>query len=100
VAEIRGDCEENTGKLILEAFAHRDPLSCPAVLVANHGPFAWGKTVGEAVHHAAVLEHIVRLAGETLRLRPSSRPLQQALLDKHFFRKHGPRASYGQTARQ
>jgi len=95
-AEIRGDYEENTGDVIAETFAKRDPLSCPAVLVANHGPFAWGKTVGEAVHNAVVFEHVVRLASETLRISASVKPMQTVLLDKHFFRKHGSGAYYGQ----
>ena len=94
--EIKSDYEANTGKVIVEAFAGRDPLLCPGVLVASHGPFAWGKTVAEAVHHAAVLEHLVRLAGETMRVFPSTKPMPRVLLDKHFFRKHGPGAYYGQ----
>ncbi len=94
--EIETDYEANTGEVIVETFAGRDPLSCPAVLVASHGPFAWGESVEDAVHHAAVLEHLVKLAGETLRLSPSTRSMQQVLLDKHFFRKHGPGAYYGQ----
>ena len=95
-AEIRRDYEANTGDVIVETFAKRDPLSCPAVLVANHGPFAWGKTVGDAVHNAVVCEHVMRLAAETLRILPSARPMQPVLLDKHFFRKHGSGAYYGQ----
>lgn len=94
--EIQDDYETNTGKVIVETFAGRDPLSCPAVLVANHGPFAWGKSVADAVHNAAVLEHIIKLAGETLRLFPRSKTMQRELLNKHFFRKHGPGAYYGQ----
>lgn len=94
--EIQSDYEANTGEVIIEAFAGRDPLSCPAVLVASHGPFTWGRSVAEAVHHAAVLEHLVKLAGETQRLFPSVRPMQSVLLEKHFFRKHGPAAYYGQ----
>ena len=66
------------------------------MLVAIHGPFAWGETVDEAVHNAVVLEHVVRLASETLRLAPGAKPMQQVLLDKHFLRKHGPGAYYGQ----
>jgi L-ribulose-5-phosphate 4-epimerase len=94
--EIESDYETNTGQVIVESFGRRDPLSCPAVLVASHGPFTWGKSAAEAVHHAVVLEHLVRLAGETLRVFPSAKPMQQVLLDKHFFRKHGPGAYYGQ----
>jgi L-ribulose-5-phosphate 4-epimerase len=94
--EIQADYEEKTGEVIVETFSGRDPLSCPAVLVASHGPFAWGETVPKAVHNAVVLEHVVRLAGETLRLHSASRSMQRALLNKHFFRKHGPDAYYGQ----
>ena len=95
--EINSDYETNTGHVIVQTFAKRDPLACPAVLVASHGPFAWGKAVADAVENAVVLEHLVQLAGQTLRLFPSTKPMQQVLLDKHFFRKHGPNASYGQT---
>jgi L-ribulose-5-phosphate 4-epimerase len=94
--EIAEDYELNTGKVIIETFAGRDPLSCPAVLVASHGPFAWGKNVSEAVHNAVVLEHVIKLAGETLRLFSTSKSMQPVLLNKHFFRKHGPGAYYGQ----
>jgi L-ribulose-5-phosphate 4-epimerase len=94
--EIEGDYETNTGHVIVETFKGRDALDCPGVLVANHAPFAWGKTVAQAVHNAVVLEHLVLLAGETLRFFPSTKPMQQVLLDKHFYRKHGPGASYGQ----
>jgi L-ribulose-5-phosphate 4-epimerase len=94
--EIEADYEAETGNVIIETFAGRDPLSCPAVLVASHGPFAWGKSVPEAVHNAIVFEHVVSLASETLRIFPSVQPMQQVLLDKHFFRKHGPGAYYGQ----
>lgn len=95
--EIQNDYEANTGTVIVEAFTGRDPLSCPGVLVASHGPFAWGRTVTQAVENAVVLEHLVRLAGETLRVSPSTGPMPQVLLEKHFFRKHGPRAYYGQA---
>ena len=94
--EIEVDYEAETGNVIIETFGGRDPLSCPAALVASHGPFAWGKSVPEAVHNAIVFEHVVRLAIETLRLFPSIEPMQQVLLNKHFFRKHGPGAYYGQ----
>ena len=69
----------------------------PAVLVASHGPFAWGKDVADAVHNAVVLEFVARLASETLRINPNLKPMQPALLDKHFLRKHGPNAYYGQA---
>jgi L-ribulose-5-phosphate 4-epimerase len=95
--EIQKDYEANTGLVIVETFAGRDPLNCPAVLVASHGPFAWGASVADAVHNAIVLEHVVRLAGETLRVSASTGPMQQVLLNKHFFRKHGEDAYYGQA---
>jgi L-ribulose-5-phosphate 4-epimerase len=95
--EIKMDYEANTGRVIVETFKGRNPLDCPAVLVASHGPFAWGRTVEEAVHNAAVLEHVARLAAETRRLFPHARPMPRALLDKHFLRKHGAGAYYGQT---
>ena len=95
--EIEGDYEANTGHLIVERFAGLEPLSHPAVLVASHGPFAWGKSVEDAVQHAAIVEHLARLASETLRLDPAVQPMQRALLDRHFLRKHGPNAYYGQV---
>jgi L-ribulose-5-phosphate 4-epimerase len=98
-AEIQGDYEANTGRVIVERFRKLDPLQHPAVLVASHGPFAWGRDVADAVHNAVVLEFLARLASETLRLRPRLRPVQPALLDTHFFRKHGPKAHYGQRPR-
>jgi L-ribulose-5-phosphate 4-epimerase len=94
--EIEADYEANTGQVIVETFKNLDPLQHPAVLVASHGPFAWGKDVESAVHNAAVLEFVARLAGETLRLNPQIEPMQSALLDKHFLRKHGANAYYGQ----
>jgi L-ribulose-5-phosphate 4-epimerase len=97
--EIRNDYEENTGHIIVETFRDRDPLSCPAILVANHGPFAWGRSVPDSVRNISLLDHIARLATETLHLDRAAQPLQQALLDKHFFRKHGPNSYYGQTAK-
>ena len=94
--EIKTEYEANTGQVIVETFKKLDPLQHPAVLVASHGPFTWGRDVHEAVHNAAVLEFIARLASETLRLNPRVRPMPSALLDKHFLRKHGPKAYYGQ----
>jgi L-ribulose-5-phosphate 4-epimerase len=94
--EIKSEYEANTGRVIVETFARREPLCCPAVLVAGHGPFAWGQTVAAAVENAAVLEHLARLAGETARIFPSVRPMQRVLMEKHFLRKHGAGAYYGQ----
>ena len=94
--EIKNDYEANTGEVIVEAFRGIDPTQCPAVLVASHGPFTWGEDPHEAVHNAAVLEYAARLASETLHINPQIEPMQSALLDKHFLRKHGPKAYYGQ----
>jgi L-ribulose-5-phosphate 4-epimerase len=94
--EIKSNYEANTGHVIVETFKDLDPLQYPAVLVASHGPFSWGKDVESAVHNAVVLEFVARLAGETLRLNPQIEPMQSTLLDKHFLRKHGPKAYYGQ----
>jgi L-ribulose-5-phosphate 4-epimerase len=94
--EITTDYELNTGRVIVERFQKLDPLAIPAVLVANHAPFAWGRSVEHAVENAVVLEYIARLANETLRANPAAKTMPQALLDKHFFRKHGPGAYYGQ----
>jgi len=98
-AEIKNDYEANTGDVIVETFKKLkfDPMQHPAVLVASHGPFTWGKDVADAVHNAGVLEFIARLASETLRINPKLKPMQSVLLDKHFMRKHGPKATYGQA---
>ena len=94
--EIKNDYEANTGRVIIETLKKINPLEHPAVLVAGHGPFTWGKNVDEAVNNAGVLEFIARLASETLRLNPKIKPIQSVLLNKHFLRKHGPKAHYGQ----
>lgn len=96
-AELQSDYEANTGHIIVERFKQLDPSEHPAVLVASHGPFAWGKNVADAVHNAEVLEFVARLASETLRLNPKVKPMPLALLDKHFLRKHGAHATYGQS---
>jgi L-ribulose-5-phosphate 4-epimerase len=98
--EIKTDYEANTGHVIVETFQKRklDPMQHPAVLVASHGPFTWGRDAHDAVHNAVVLEFIARLASETLRINPQLKPMQPALLDKHFLRKHGPGAYYGQKS--
>jgi L-ribulose-5-phosphate 4-epimerase len=94
--EIRNRYEAQTGEVILERFQRLDPTQVPGVLVNNHGPFAWGRSVPEAVKHATALEFIARLATETLALNPRVEPMPDALLTKHFSRKHGPAAYYGQ----
>ena len=95
-AEIQGEYEKETGKVIIEAFAGRDPAAVPGVLVYAHGPFTWGKDPMEAVHNAVVLEEVAFLDYHTLMLAPGAGPMQQALLDKHYLRKHGSDAYYGQ----
>ena len=95
-AEIQTDYEKNTGGVIIETFAQLNPLEHPAVLVASHGPFTWGPDIATAVQNAEILEFVARLASETLRLNPATPPMASALLDKHFLRKHGPQAYYGQ----
>lgn len=94
--EVKTDYELNTGRVIAETFRDLDPLKHPAVLVASHGPFTWGKDANAAVRNAVVLEFVARLASETLRINPRTKPMQRVLLDKHFLRKHGPGAYYGQ----
>jgi L-ribulose-5-phosphate 4-epimerase len=97
-SEIKSDYEANTGDVIVETFRKLkfDPQQHPAVLVASHGPFTWGADVHDAVHNASVLEFIARLNSETLRINPKIKPMQSVLLDKHFLRKHGSKAYYGQ----
>jgi L-ribulose-5-phosphate 4-epimerase len=94
--EIKNDYEKNTGCVIVETFKKLNPLEHPAVLVASHGPFTWGKNVDDAVHNAEVLEFVARLASETLRVNPKTKPMPSVLLEKHFLRKHGAKAYYGQ----
>ena len=95
--EIRGDYETETGNVIVECFreSNINPVHVPGVLVSNHGPFAWGKTADDAVHNAVVLEEVAKMAFLTHSLNPQL-PMEQALIDKHFARKHGPDAYYGQ----
>lgn len=99
-AEIKSDYEINTGQVIVERFKGLDALHHPAVLIAQHGPFTWGVDSAEAVRNAVALEFVARLAAETLRLKPAATPMQEALRDKHFFRKHGSSAYYGQIKRK
>ncbi|MBF4652660.1 L-ribulose-5-phosphate 4-epimerase [Serratia marcescens] len=96
--EIAGDYEGETGKVIIETFnqAGRDPQQVPGVLVYSHGPFAWGKSAADAVHNAVVLEEVAIMAMATRQLAPAIAPMQPELLDKHFLRKHGKHAYYGQ----
>ncbi len=95
--EVKGAYEENTGRVICETFQtrHLDPLAVPGVLVRNHGPFTWGKDPAEAVYHSVVLEEIAEMAWKTLLLSHSA-ALEDYVLEKHYQRKHGPHAYYGQ----
>ncbi len=93
--EINRDYEWETGTVIVEAFQGLDPNQIPAVIVASHGPFAWGKSAMKAVENAIVLEEVAMMAWHDTMLHRSL-PMQQELLDKHFLRKHGPGAYYGQ----
>ncbi len=96
--EIAGDYEWETGNVIIETFKARniDPAQIPAVLVHSHGPFAWGNDAYNAVHNAVVLEEVSFMAFHAMALTPGLPPMQQELLDKHYFRKHGANAYYGQ----
>jgi L-ribulose-5-phosphate 4-epimerase len=96
--EIAGEYELNTGKAIVRRFSSIDPLAVPAVLVAGHAPFTWGKTAAEAAYHAVILETVARMAIYTTLLCPDGAGVSQALLDRHYLRKHGADATYGQKS--
>ena len=95
--EINGEYEKETGTVIIEAFKDIDPLTVPAVLVKSHGPFTWGKTAYEAVHNAVVLEEAAFMNYHAMSINPQARSMQRELLDKHYLRKHGDNAYYGQS---
>lgn len=95
--EINTEYEKNTGLLIIETFKDRDVMAVPAVLCANHGPFAWGRDAKEAVHNAVVLEEVARMAYRTELINKEVKPAPQVLQDKHYYRKHGANAYYGQA---
>ena len=94
--EIEADYEANTGVAIIRRLEGLDPLGCPAALVASHAPFCWGKTVADAVHTAVIVEELAYMACQTLAINPEAQPIAEALRDKHHFRKHGAKATYGQ----
>jgi len=96
--EVEADYEGNTGKAIVEAFTARDlnPAYMPAVICHSHGPFTWGKTPAQAVYHAVVLEEVAKIAMYTVQISPEAAPAPKHVQDKHFMRKHGPNATYGQ----
>ena len=97
-AELEEDYERNTGAAIVETFRERcmEPSAVPGVICASHGPFTWGKDPAQAVYHAVVLEEVAKMALLTRQVRPSAVPAPQRVQDKHYFRKHGPGAYYGQ----
>ena len=95
-AEISGEYEKETGNVIVETFEGRSPRDIPAVLVHSHGPFTWGDDPMNAVHNAVVLEELAFMAFHTEALCPGKEPMQQELLNKHYLRKHGKNAYYGQ----
>ena len=95
--EINTEYEKNTGLVIIETFKNVDPMSIPGVLCTNHGPFSWGKDAAEAVHNAVVLEEVAKMASRTEALNREVKPAPQVLLDKHYLRKHGDNAYYGQN---
>jgi len=95
-AEIRKDYELNTGLAIVHCLGKRDPLHTPGVLVAGHAPFCWGRSPADAAHNAVILEEIAFMALNTVAANPKARPISKLLHEKHFFRKHGSSAYYGQ----
>ncbi len=95
--EIQGEYERETGRVIIETFQDQDPAVISGVLVHSHGPFTWGANPVEAVHNAVVIEEIAFMNFHAQMLEPGVQPMQQELLDKHFLRKHGVNAYYGQT---
>lgn len=94
--EIKGDYEKETGNVIIEAFAGKDPAAVPGVVVYSHGPFSWGVDAMDAVHNAVVMEEIAFMDWHAMMINPQNGHMQQELLDKHYLRKHGANAYYGQ----
>ncbi len=94
--EIKGEYEKNTGLVIIETFRDIDPDAVPGVLVRNHGPFAWGTSADNAVHNAVVMEEVAFMNYHAVTLRNDAPCVSQGLLDKHYYRKHGKNAYYGQ----
>lgn len=94
--EIGGEYELNTGVVIIETIGESDPMAIPGIIVREHAPFTWGKNANDAVHHAVVVEEVAKMATDTLAINPDIIRIQQELLDKHYLRKHGKNAYYGQ----
>ena len=97
--EIEGDYERNTGVAICRVFENINPADVPAVLVAGHAPFCWGKNAADAAHNAVILEYVAKMAYHTITINPDASPLSRELHDKHYLRKHGAAAYYGQATR-
>ncbi|WP_127957586.1 L-ribulose-5-phosphate 4-epimerase [Serratia microhaemolytica] len=95
-AEVAGEYERETGRVIIETLAAEDPLHTPGIVVYQHGPFSWGRSPDEAVHNAVVLEEVAKMAWISCSINPALRQIDAHLLEKHFSRKHGPNAYYGQ----
>lgn len=96
--EIQNDYEYNTGKVIVETIGDNDPVAIPGIIVKEHGPFSWGKDAAQAVHNAVVMEVVADMALQTLQINAQVDHINQALLDKHYLRKHGDNAYYGQSS--
>lgn len=94
--EINGEYEKNTGDVIVETIGNKDPLEVPAIIVKNHGPFTWSTDPDNAVYNAVVLDKVAEMAYKTINLNRASKQVNQTLLDKHYLRKHGAKAYYGQ----
>ncbi len=99
-SEVESDYELNTGRVIIETLGEVNPLHTPGVVVYQHGPFAWGKDAHDAVHNAVVMEEVAHMDWVACSINPRLRPIDGYLMDKHFNRKHGPGAYYGQTDKQ
>lgn len=95
--QVKRDYEEETGMQILEAMEGKNPKEIPMILVASHAPFAWGKDAAEAVYHSVILEELAKMASLTVSINADSTPLKESILNKHYLRKHGKDAYYGQN---
>jgi len=94
--EVESAYELETGNVIVEGFANLNPIAVPGTLLHNHGPFSWGKDAMDAVHNITVLEYVANMAWHNFALNPNMKPMSQTILDKHYLRKHGANAYYGQ----
>ncbi|WP_252184268.1 class II aldolase/adducin family protein, partial [Escherichia coli] len=94
--EVQGEYELNTGKVIIETLGNAEPLHTPGIVVYQHGPFAWGKDAHDAVHNAVVMEEVAKMAWIARGINPQLNHIDSFLMNKHFMRKHGPNAYYGQ----